>query len=229
MPKRFARFLDALEETGDVGQACAAAKVTASSIMVRRRRDQEFAAGFALAEEAHGKSAKAKTFLDVYAKTGNMTESCRLSGLSRADVLARKRDDKPFAEAFEDARLEAVDELEAEARRRAVEGVEDLVIHSGRPVYHCDAKGRYLTDELGTPIPVIKRQYSDKLLETLLKANAPEKFRENMKVDHAVAGGVLLIPADRAPTEEEWERRMGRKRLEREGKTIEGEVERVEG
>lgn len=55
----------------------------------------------------------------------------------------------------------------------------------------------------------------------MLKANRPDKYRENVKVDHAVSGGVLLLAAKAPTSEEEWEERMARKRLAQQGKVIE--------
>ena len=78
-----------------------------------------------------------------------------------------------FAAQWDEAMQVAVDALEAEARRRAVEGVDE-------PVYY---KGQL--------IDTIKK-YSDNLLITLLKAHRPEKFRE--RFEHTGAdGGPLRI------------------------------------
>ena len=212
LAERLELFLEYLAERGDAADAMRRAGLSLDAVSYRRRRDPEFAAGWELAVARAGKAREHLVFLDVYRKTGNQTEALRLSGLRRADVAARLRDDPDFVQAFEDARLEASDLLEAEARRRAVDGVEDLVVQGGRVVYQTGPDGRVLLDELGQPVPVVKRLYSDRLLETLLKANAPEKFRENLKVDHAVTGGVLLLSAKAPATEEEWEARMSRKR-----------------
>lgn len=68
-----------------------------------------------------------------------------------------------------------MDALEHKARERAL-GWEE-------PVYNKDG------DVVGT-----RKVYSDKMMEMLLKAHRPEKFRE--KFDHQVqhGGGVILIP-----------------------------------
>lgn len=215
LAERLALFLEVLGRTGHVDEGLRATGLSMNAVTHRRRKDPDFAAGWELALDTAGARRAHLLFLDVYSKTGNMTEACRLSGLRRADVLAKKKDDpEGFGAAMREAEAEAADVLEAEARRRAVEGTDDLVIHSGAPVYHRDAKGKVVCDELGQPIPVVKKIYSDRLLETLLKANNPDKFRENVKVDHAVTGGVLLIgQKGPPPTEEEWEQRMQQRRL----------------
>ena len=58
------------------------------------------------------------------------------------------------------AREGAADTLEAEARRRAIEGVEEPVFHKG--------------EQVGT-----LRKYSDVLLIFLLKGARPERYRDN--------------------------------------------------
>jgi hypothetical protein len=68
-----------------------------------------------------------------------------------------------YREAFEVARDDAADLLEAEARRRAVEGVEKPTgWHQGKP-------GGYV------------REYSDLLLIFLLKGVRPEKYRDRVE------------------------------------------------
>jgi hypothetical protein len=65
--------------------------------------------------------------------------------------------DPDFAARWADALEEACDALEAEARRRAVEGVEEPVVSAGKLV--CTV-----------------RRYSDTLLLALLRAHRPERF-----------------------------------------------------
>lgn len=60
----------------------------------------------------------------------------------------------------------ATDALEAEARRRAVDGVPEPVFHQGK--------------KCGTV-----KKYSDRMLEILLKGHRPEKFREKVDMNHS--------------------------------------------
>lgn len=223
LKERFEHFLVELEDTGDVAKACDATGLSLKAVNFRRRKDADFDAGWELALTRSGALGAYQTFLDVYAKTGNMSEALKLSGISRADVVSRMRDDPEFAEVFNHAKEEATDALEGEARRRAYHGVARPIVQSGKIVYHLDANGNVLCDELGAPIPVMNVEFSDKLLEVLLKANRPEKYRENIKVDHAVSGGVLMLTGKIAPTDEEWEKNMERKRLDAARKVIEHE------
>lgn len=93
-----------------------------------------------------------------------------------------KADDK-FRQLYDDAHDDAVDDLEAEARRRAVDGVLT-------PVY-----------QGGVQVGVI-REYSDALLSLLLRGKRPEVFRE--RVEHTGRDGrPIEIEAIRAETDAE--------------------------
>lgn len=100
---------------------------------------------------------KRARFLDVLSQCGNVAEAARQSGLSRQYAYVLREQDPDFAEAWDGALDEAVDALELEARRRAVEGVEQPVFHAGKLI--------------GT-----RRVYSDRLLIFLLQAHRPERF-----------------------------------------------------
>jgi hypothetical protein len=127
-----------------------------------------------------------------------------------------------FHEAWEAALQIGNDYLEQEAQRRAVEGYEEPVVHKGIQAFVRDAEtGELELDANGRPIPLTIRRYSDRLLEVLLKARRPEKFRENMKIEAEISGGVLAIPqSDQANlSAEDWAARF---RDNADGKTIEG-------
>lgn len=127
-----------------------------------------------------------------------------------------------FHEAWEAALEIGNDYLEQEAQRRAVEGYNEPVVHKGIQAFVRDATtGELELDENGKPIPLTIRRYSDRLLEVLLKARRPEKFRENMKIEAEVTGGVLAIPqSDQANlSAEDWAARF---RDNDDGKTIDG-------
>jgi hypothetical protein len=70
-----------------------------------------------------------------------------------------RRENKEFAKRWADAIEQGTDALEAEARRRAIDGFK-------RPIFY---QGKKVGDET---------LYSDPLMITLLKAHRPEKFRE---------------------------------------------------
>jgi hypothetical protein len=95
-----------------------------------------------------------------------------VSGTSRTRVYELRKTDAVFAGAWEEAEETAADRLEEEARRRAVEGVQEPLVSAGKIV----------RDDDGQPIAI--RRYSDTLLIALLKAHRPEKFRDQ-KLIHA--------------------------------------------
>lgn len=111
-----------------------------------------------------------KQFLERFAELGNVTAVCRELKLRRATVYEWQEKDERFLIGFHEAEIQATEILEAEARRRAVEGVRQ-------------EKGVYFRDELIAT--EVKTEYSDTLLIFLLKARAPEKYRERYDVTTA--------------------------------------------
>jgi hypothetical protein len=108
-----------------------------------------------------------EAFLESLVKTCCVLRSAESAGIDRRRLYEMRRDDPDFAEAWSRALEAGNDVLEAEALRRAVEGVDE-------PVF--TPKG-----ELAGTV----RKYSDTLLALLLKAHLPEKFRERSEVKHS--------------------------------------------
>ena len=127
---------------------------------------------------ARSKRAK-HAFLKHFSHWGIVTHACRLSGISSTStVYAWLEHDEEFAIAYRQAEQASLEVLEREAFRRATEGspYKRTSYWKGQPVG---------TDE--------KTEYSDALMVTLLRARAPEKYRENLtlnvtQVVKAVAG-----------------------------------------
>ncbi|HWA79455.1 MAG TPA: hypothetical protein VG848_04000 [Acetobacteraceae bacterium] len=109
------------------------------------------------------KEARAR-FLKVLAATGNVTLAADAAELPRGSLYHWREHDKNFAAAWAEAIEAATDALEAEARRRALEGVETAIVQGGRLV----------RDDEGNPLTI--RRYSDSLLALLLRAHRPEKY-----------------------------------------------------
>ena len=107
-----------------------------------------------------------KRFLEALSETGNVTLSIEAAGTSRTRIYDLQNNDWSFAAAWEEAEEIAADRLEAEARRRAVEGVPEPLVSGGKIV----------RDDDGSPVAV--RRYSDVLLIALLRARRPEAFRD---------------------------------------------------
>jgi hypothetical protein len=109
--------------------------------------------------------ARQVRFLKALAETGSVATSAAVAGTSRTRVYELRKTDPAFASAWEDSEEIAADRLEEEARRRAIKGVEEPLVSSGKLV----------RDENGQPITVTR--YSDNLLLALLKAHRPRPER----------------------------------------------------
>lgn len=104
-------------------------------------------------------------FIEAYRQTGNISHAARTALVDRTTVIHLRDRNKTFAARMAEAKEEALENLEYEAYRRAHDGVSKPVFYKGKPC------GSVL-------------EYSDTLLIVLLKANAPERYRENSRVEH---------------------------------------------
>jgi Homeodomain-like domain len=91
------------------------------------------------------------------AEGSSITDAAKAIGRSRRTLHEWRDRDAKFASDWADVLECGADELEAEARRRAVDGVEEPMVSAGKLV--CTV-----------------RKYSDTLLLALLRAHRPEKF-----------------------------------------------------
>lgn len=103
---------------------------------------------------------KKAAFLAAYRQVGNIARAAELSKVSRNSHYEWMEGDPEYPAKFDEATQESIEKLETEARRRAVEGVEEAVWHNG--------------ERVGAV-----RKYSDTLLIFLLKGARPEKYRDN--------------------------------------------------
>ena len=71
---------------------------------------------------------KQRAFLAAYAKCGNITQAAEVSNVGRRTHYNWMESDPGYVAAFRDACDEAIDVLEAEARRRALAGSDLLLI-----------------------------------------------------------------------------------------------------
>jgi hypothetical protein len=104
-------------------------------------------------------------FLDALESSGNVTISARRAGVSRTAAYKARRGEAEFRAGWDEALEVALDDMEAEARRRGVEGWTEPVFYQGKVCGHI-------------------RKYSDALIMFLLKAYRPE-FRDNYRVEHS--------------------------------------------
>lgn len=124
-------------------------------------------------------------FLARLRASGNVTVAAEAATVDRATVYDARAADAGFAEAWKAALEEAADRLEAEARRRAHDGLlRKKFTAKGEPVIDPETGEQYW-----------EREYSDVLLMFLLKAARPEKFRDRLDLRHA---GQLQVRHDDA-------------------------------
>lgn len=118
---------------------------------------------------------KKGSLLGAYIDHGTIRAAAKVAQVNEWSHYAWMREDPDYAEAFGEAKLLALDRLKQEAIRRAVDGVDHPVTWQGE-----------ITDTY--------REYSDTLLIFLMKAGAPEVYRDNFTVEHTGKdGGPLTI------------------------------------
>lgn len=118
-------------------------------------------------------------FLTHLALSGNISEAGRVAEVQRGTLYKWKDTDPEFCGRWEDALEEAADCLEAEARRRAVDGYDEPITYGGKVV--CNPE---------TGHPLIRKKYSDGLMAFLLKAHRPARFKA---AEGAAVSGAISI------------------------------------
>lgn len=113
---------------------------------------------------------KESAFLAALTDTANVSRACKAVDIARQTAYDRRDAEPAFAERWQKALELGVEGLEDEATRRAFEGVDEPVFHSG--------------EQCGTV-----RKYSDTLAIFLLKAHKPAKYRERFDVEHTGRNG----------------------------------------
>ena len=113
--------------------------------------------------------ARQERFLEALADTGSVINAVAVAGTSRTRVYELRKVDPAFAAAWAEAEDIAADRLEDEARRRALEGVPELLVSAGKLVRDDDGK------------PITVRRYSDNLLLALLKTRRPPRRERSVR------------------------------------------------
>lgn len=121
------------------------------------------------------KQSRQARFLESFLVTANVSHACKIAEIDRSTHYEWLKTDDAYSTAFSEAEEYATDTLEAEARRRAIDGVQEPV------GWFQGAPGGYVT------------RYSDTLLIFLLKGAKPEKYRE--RFEHSGPGGTPLFKA----------------------------------
>lgn len=112
--------------------------------------------------------------LTAYEEMGNITLACKKAKIPRRTFYnwldEKKEENAGFIEAFEAANKMAVGVIEDEVKRRAIVGVQKGVYYKGKRV-------------------AWQQEYSDTLLALLLKAHAPEKYKDRVATEHTGKDG----------------------------------------
>jgi hypothetical protein len=114
---------------------------------------------------------RARAFCERLAETGNVRQVCRELSFAISFVYEWRADVPEFREMWEAAIIAATSLLEEAALLRGVHGMVKPVFSAGQLVGYV-------------------REYSDPMLAMLLRAHAPERYRDNVKVEHG--GGLNL-------------------------------------
>ena len=109
----------------------------------------------------HAHAIWIKAFLTQLSVNGNVSAACDAAQIDRKAVYEKRKSDPAFAAQWDTALEIACDSLEAEAWRRAVNGVNSAIY----------SQGKYVADEV---------KYSDALMQTLLKAHKPDKYADKL-------------------------------------------------
>ena len=120
--------------------------------------------------------SKRKRFLAAFAECGMVYAAARAAKVSKSLHYVWLKEDPDYANAFENAREQANVALEDEAVRRARHGVRRPVLYKGRQV-HINGE------------PIWEHEYSDTLLQLLLKGAMPDKYRERSSTEISGPGG----------------------------------------
>lgn len=125
---------------------------------------------------------KLAQFLEDLAETGNVVLSAEMCNLDRRALYRLRKDNEEFRQAWDESVEQSSDYLEAEARRRAIDGlVQKKFDKDGAPIIDPETGEQYF-----------ERAYSDTLLIFLLKGARPEKFRDRQQLEHTGPGGEPL-------------------------------------
>ena len=125
-------------------------------------------------------------FLATFRQTGNVLLSCHAAGIDRSTAYRERQRNSDFAAKWESAEQDATEALEAEARRRAMNSSDVLLIFllkARRPAVYRENARVELTGAAGGPVALspVLAQVSDAVLERRIRAlerelgQAPEK------------------------------------------------------
>ncbi len=156
-------------------------------------------------------------FLEQLEVDGIVSRSAKAAGVTSSAVYALKKRDADFAASWDQALEDSADTLEAEARRRAVVGVQEPVVYQGQltPIWARDASGEVVMEAYGAtdaktgeivtlsrpmqardadglPAWLTITKHSDALLALLLKGRRKRVFADRTELTGADGGPVTM-------------------------------------
>lgn len=169
-------------------------------------------------------------FLATYERTANVLAAAQEAEIDRRLVYYWLEHDEQFGLAFGVADAAANVHIEAQIRRRAIEGVAEPMVSNGMIVYEwvpvLNAKGEPELDEKGKPKytrgeMVMTRKYSDTLLMFYARRRMPEyREKSSLEVNAKVSATVQTSRRLSALSDEELDQleRIAAKAIEAEGR-----------
>ena len=135
-------------------------------------------------ETSLGPAEKAEV-LDRLYELFTMKKVVEKTGYSLRRIMNALDSDVEFANAIQAAERHLSVIGEDELKRRAIFGVDNVVVANGRVVYVTDADGKRK--------PLVETKYSDALLKTYLEANRRDKFGAKLEMT-TTHKGVIALP-----------------------------------
>lgn len=134
-----------------------------------------------------------KAFIAAYRVRGSILEAAKAAEMDRVLHYRWLHVSPHYAEKFSEAKEAVAELLEDEAIRRAYEGWDEPVKYQGEFTYpeELDPETKEIRRVPGAP-PLAIRKYSDTLLQFLLKAMKPEKYRERYSAELTGKDGAPL-------------------------------------
>ena len=119
-----------------------------------------------------------------------VSHACDAANVSRTAAYKHRDNSPEFAAAWQEAIDGYGDDLKAEAVRRAVHGVQEVVLWQGLPVWVAELDGRIAPPDTegATKRPLMKSRHSDAILLRLLEVALPEQFAAHARKQATSAG-----------------------------------------
>lgn len=123
-----------------------------------------------MANQTKRTTKKDNAFFKALSLYPNVSRASKTAGYNRERVYVWRKQDQKFYDRWDEAWNLAIEAMEEELMRRALEGVEEPVFQGG--------------EEVGT-----KQKFSDTLGIFMMKGARPKKYREHQVHEHTAPGG----------------------------------------